>query len=129
MTKRGAKTKTGKDTSHVLAFPVRKLPREGSAAILRLLALICLQDFRINKDREYGRQLLQAAASAGDRTASRLLADYYRQGSHGFPVNKERSTYWWLRSERRQWSEQSPMYRYKLWRLAMKTGQDLSSVI
>ncbi len=129
MTKRGAKTKTGKYSSHVLACPVRKLPREGSAAILRLLALTCLQDYRTSKDREYGRHLLQAAGSAGDRTASRLLADYYHQGSHGFPVNKERSTYWWLRSERRQWSEQSPIYRYKLWRLALSAGQDLSTIV
>jgi TPR repeat protein len=129
MAKHGAKTKTGKYSSHVLACPVRKLPREGSAAILRLLALTYLQDFRISKDREYGRQLLQAAGSDGDRTASRLLADYYHQGSHGFPLNKERSTYWWLRSERRQWSEQSPMYRYKLWRLSLSTGEDLSAII
>jgi hypothetical protein len=129
MTKRGAKTKSGKYSSYVLVSPARKLPRESSAAVLRLLALTCLQDYRISKNREYGRQLLQVSGSAGDRTASRLLADYYRQGSHGFPVNKERSTYWWLRSERRLWSEQSPIYRYKLWRLAMKTGQDLDSVI
>ncbi|MCR4302492.1 MAG: hypothetical protein NUV51_12890 [Sulfuricaulis sp.] len=129
MTKRGAKAKTGKYSSHVLAFPVRKLPREGSAAILRLMALTCLQDYRINKDREYGRQLLQAAGSAGDRSASRLLADYFHQGSHGFPLNKESATYWWLRSERRQWSEQSPMYRYKLWRLSLSTGEDLSAII
>lgn len=129
MTKRGSKTKTGKYSCHVLASPVRKLPREESAAMLRLLALTCLQDFRRIKDREYGRHLLQAAGSAGDRTASRLLADYFDQGRHGFPVNKEQSIYWWLRSERRQWSEQSPIYRYKLWRLALRTGEDMSAII
>jgi len=128
MTKRGAKAKTGNCSNYVLACSVRKLPREGSAAMLRLLALTCLQDFRINKDREYGRHLLQAAGNAGDRAASRLLADYFDQGRHGFPVNKEQSIYWWLRSERRQWSEQSPLYRYKLWRLAMRTGQDLGAI-
>ncbi|HEY5682761.1 MAG TPA: hypothetical protein VIR61_03710 [Sulfuricaulis sp.] len=97
--------------------------------MLRLLALTCLQDFRKNEDREYGRRLLQGAGNAGDRTASRLLADYFDHGSHGFPVNKERSIYWWLRSERRQWSEQSPIYRYKLWRLALRTGEDMSAII
>ena len=37
--------------------------------------------------------------------------------------------YWWLQSERRQWSEQSPLYRYKRWRLALRTRDDLSAIV
>jgi len=129
MTKRGAQTKSGKFFTHVLASPVRKLPREGSAALLRLLALTCLQPYRAEKDREYGRHMLLAAGRAGDRAAARLLSDYYLKGSHGFPLIKESSIYWWLRSERRLWTEQSPMYRYKLWRLSLSTGEDLSTLM
>jgi hypothetical protein len=68
------------------------------------------------------------SGQSGDRMASRLLSDYYRAGSHGFPRDKERSIYWWLRSERRLWSEQAPMYRFKLWKLSWRTGEDMNTI-
>ena len=94
---------------------------------MRRLALIYLQDKR--SDKEYGRSLLLAAGRAADRAASRLLADCYLVGRFGFPKDKELSTYWWLRSERRLWSEQSPLYRYKLWKLSWKTGEPMSALM
>ncbi len=129
MTNRRTRTKSKKNPNYVFVTPVKKLAKEGSAAILRHLALVYLQGQRIHKDREYGCLLLLAAGRSADRIASRLLADYYLTGSHGFPKDKERSIYWWLRSERRLWSEQTPMYRYKLWKLSWSTGENMNAIM
>lgn len=118
-----------KNPNYVFLVPPRKLQKEGSAAVLRCLALVYLQGKRIHKDRQHGRLLLLAAARSADRVASRLLADYYLAGSHGFPKDKERSIYWWLRSERRLWSEQTPLYRFKLWKLSWSTGENMNVIM
>lgn len=129
MAKYGTQTKSVKITNPVFVAPARKLSKEFSCAILRLMALTCLPSYRLQKDREYGRMLLLASGQAGDRAASRLLADYYRAGSNGFPRDKERSTYWWLRSERRHWSEQTPIYRFKLWKFSWNRNKDMSAIM
>lgn len=117
-----------KNPNYVFVVPAKKLPKEESAAVLRHLALAYLQGKKIHKDREYGRLLLLAAARSADRVASRLLADYYLAGSQGFPKDKERSIYWWLRSERRLWSEQTPLYRFKLWKLSWSMGENMNAM-
>ncbi|MBI3778202.1 MAG: hypothetical protein HY274_04730 [Gammaproteobacteria bacterium] len=109
--------------------PIEKMSLEGSAAAMRQLALTYLQGNRTDRDQEYGRQLLLTAGRSADRAASRLLADYYLSGRFGFPKDREQSTYWWLRSERRLWSEQSPLYRYKLWKLSWEIGADMSTLM
>ncbi|MBI5783023.1 MAG: hypothetical protein HZA69_04710 [Gammaproteobacteria bacterium] len=124
MVKHGAKTKSRKNPNHVFVASIRRLSKESSAAVLRLMALTYLSPYRVHKDREYGRLLLMTSGQSGDRVASRLLADYYFAGGHGFPKDKERSIYWWLRSERRLWSEQTPLYRFKLWKLSWSTGEN-----
>lgn len=129
MAKHGAKTKSKKLPNPVFAAPARRLLKEGSAAILRLMALTCLPPSRTHEDREYGRKLLIASGQSGDRVASRLLADCFLAGSHGFPRDKERSVYWWLRSERRFWTEQSPVYRFKLWKFSWNKGKDLNAMM
>ena len=120
------KNRVGRNTANkpqrLLAQPVVKLPKESAAALLRLLAQACLQAHRLPAHREYGRALLLTAGQAGDRAACRLLSDYYRDGSHGFPHDKERHLHWWLRSERRLWSEQTPLYRYRQWKLSWSAG-------
>ncbi len=116
----------GKNPNFLLVSPIQKMSPEGSAATMRQLALTYLQDDKTDRDKEYGRKLLLTAGRAADRVASRLLADYYLSGRYGFPKDRGQSTYWWLRSERRLWSEQSPLYRYKLWKLSWETGADMS---
>lgn len=118
-----------KNPNLLLVSPIQKMSPEGSAAAMRQLALTYLQDFKTGKDREYGRDLLLTAARATDRAAARLLADYYLSGRFGFPKDREQSTYWWLRSERRLWSEQSPLYRYRLWKFSWETGADMSALM
>ena len=129
MKKRGAKANSGKKPDFVFVAPVRPLSREASSAVLRLMALTCLETHRPLRHREYGRSLLLAAGQAGDRDACRLLSDYYRAGSHGFPQDKERHLHWWLRSERRLWSEQTPLYRYRQWMLSWSAEADKRTIM
>jgi len=129
MAKHSTRTKSRKNPNHVSVVPVRRLSKESGAALLRLMALTCLPPYRPHKDREYGRLLLMTSGQSGDRVASRLLADYYLAGNHGFPRDKQRSIYWWLRSERRFWSEQTPMYRFKLWKLSWSRDIDMDAMM
>lgn len=129
MAKRGAGADPRKQPSYVHVTPVRPLSREASAAVLRLMALKCLEPHRPDSHRKYGRALLLAAGESGDRIACHLLSDCYRDGSHGFPRIKERYLHWWLRSERRQWSEQTPLYRYRQWMLSWSAEADKHTIM
>jgi uncharacterized protein len=81
------------------AYWYRKASRSGHPSAQYNLAAMYWEGDGIKKNKDIARKLMRLAAAGGEIQAISLLADAYKTGEFGFPIEIAQSSYWTHKKE------------------------------